>query len=472
LGARLEARFRPALYWGAEFLSQKVRLCAFGVDGKDGKPAALFTFEGTYAEAEAFATGHGIAFEGLRGAVSHLPFKMEALESAAEGSEEDIHPQIERVRPPGLPADALDAQTFQLGEDRFLLLAREDAVRAFTEKLPFHLGALWGLEVPHLALMPFLDASRAIGHWASILCEADFAHVQFFREASPIAYAKVFTGWEDAGRDPSAFATEMKKALVYHFGSRFPGASLEAIQVWRDGSAGEIGSALKGLGIPQFTPDWGPLTDLPEAFRVAGALAYQGLQDQDPAVSFSIPVPAAAASRRAWSHRAGILARTGFLALAAAGIGVAMLALSALALHGTVASKARSWSGELQRWSDFQKQKTAVEDQLENMKGLIGHRTDGYAGLQRIAALLPPETWLENWELENISGRKFNHHLEGYALAEARVPEFLSNLEKAGHANSVKLKSTERIKGESIEEKTKIQANRKDLVRFQIGISE
>jgi Fimbrial assembly protein (PilN) len=92
--------------------------------------------------------------------------------------------------------------------------------------------------------------------------------------------------------------------------------------------------------------------------------------------------------------------------------------------------------------------------------------------MQRIAGLLPSETWLETWELENVSGRRFNHRLEGFALAEGRVPEFLSALEKNGRLGSVKLKSTERIKGETVEDKTKIQANRKDLIRFQIGAAE
>jgi Tfp pilus assembly protein PilN len=141
-------------------------------------------------------------------------------------------------------------------------------------------------------------------------------------------------------------------------------------------------------------------------------------------------------------------------------------------LHWTVSSKARAWSGELERWGGFQKQKQAVEAELNGIKGLIGNRTDGYAGLQRMAASLPSEVWLESWELENTAGRRFTHRLEGYTLAEARIPEFLSNLEKSGRFKTVKLKSTERIKGETVEEKTKIHANRKDLVRFQIGAVE
>jgi hypothetical protein len=470
LGARLEARFRPDLYWGAEFLADKVRLCAFGT--KDGAPAALKTFEGAYEEAEAFAQEHGLAFEGLRGAVSHIPFKIEPVSSQEDAAEEDLQPHIDRIKPPGLAAEAVDAQAFSWDGDRFLILAREDAVRGFTEKLSPNLSALWSLETPVLSLLPYLDRERAIGHWACILAESEYLHLLFFRESAPMAYAKVFSGSAAARQDAAAFATEMKKALIYHFGSRFPGAALDAIQVWRDGSSGEIAAALKGLGIPQFTPDWGLLAAIPETFRVAGALALRGLREQEPLVSFSTNSPASAESLKLWRKRTGRLARTSYLTLAALAIGVTLLALSAIGLHLTVESKARSWSGELQRWSAFQKQKTSVESQLAGMKGLLGHRTDAYAGMQRLAGLLPAETWLESWELENTSGRRFSHRLEGYALIEGRVPEFLSALEKDGRLGSVKLKSTERIKGEKVEEKTKIQANRKDLIRFQIGAAE
>jgi hypothetical protein len=470
LGARLEAHFRPDLYWGAEFLADKARLCAFGI--KDGSPIALKTFEGAYAEAEAFAHAHGVAFEGLRGAVSHIPFKIEPMPSQGGAAEEDMQIHIDRIKPPGLSAEAVDAQAFSWDEDRFLILAREDAVRGFTEKLPPNLSALWSLETPVLSLLPHLDRERAIGHWACIVAEAEYIHLVFFRESAPMAYAKVFSGSVAARQEAAAFATEMKKALVYHFGSRFPGARLDAIQIWRDGSSGEIAAALKGLGIPQFTPDWGPLAAIPEAFRVAGALALQGLRGQEPLVSFATIDPASAESLKLWRKRTGRLARTGYLILAALAIGVTLLALSAFGLHWTVESKARSWSGELQRWSAFQKQKTSVESQLNGMKGLLAHRTDAYAGMQRVAGLLPAETWLESWDLENASGRRFNHRLEGYALTEGRVPEFLSALEKDGRLGSVKLKSTERVKGEKVEEKTRIQANRKDLIRFQIGVAE
>ncbi len=469
-GAGLEARFRPGLYWGAEFLAESVRLCAFGE--KDGKPSLMHTFAGTYAEADAFAVRHGLAYEGLQAGVSHLPFKIEPVEPIPEGGEEDLLPQLERVKPQGLSVDALDAHAFDSGEDRLLMLSREEALRAFLEKQPPSLGALWELTAAPVALLPFLDRARALGHWAALLCEAEYSHLIYFRGTSLIAYAKPFAGWDAAGRDANAFRTEMKKALVYHFGSRFPGLALESIQIWRDGPQGEIAAALKGLGIPQFQPDWGPLATVPEAFRVAGALAWQGSQGLESLASFTVPAPVTAVSRRVWRRRAGKCARAGSLALAGAAIGVALLVLSAFALRWTASAKARTWSGELRRWDAFQQRKAEVDAQLEGMKELLARRTSAYAAMQRIAGLLPPELWLENWEMESGTGRTFTHKLEGYSLAEARVPQFLANLEKSGRLGSVKLKSTERVAGESVEEKTHIQANKKDLIRFQIGAGE
>jgi Tfp pilus assembly protein PilN len=468
LGAGLEARFRPRLHWGAEFLADKARLCALG--HKDGKPAVVHAFEGGYAEAEAFAAAHGLAFEGLHAAISHVPFKIDA--SSSEGAEEDILPDIERIKPQGLPAEAFDAHAFRIGENNYVILSREDALKGFLDKLPEPLGSLWSLEASPLALIPFLDAERACGYWAALLGDAEESHLLFFRDGAILAYAKVFAGWEAARREPTAFATELKKALVYYFGSRFPGLFLEAAQIWRDGSGGEIASALKGLGIPQVQPGWGELASVPEAFRVATATALQALRGQEPLAAFPTPNPEAAESRRVWRRRAGTLARMGALTLAGVAIGVLLLAVSALALRWTVETKARAWSGELRRWSGFQARKAEVEARLNGVKGVLARRTDSYAGMQRIASLLPPELWLETWELENANGRRFNHRLEGYSLAEARVPEFLANLEKSGRLGSVKLKSTERIKGGIVEEKTHIQANRKDLVRFQIGASE
>jgi Tfp pilus assembly protein PilN len=469
LGAGLEARFRARLHWGAEFLADKVRLCALGDRG--GKPTVFHTFEGGYREAEAFAVTHGLAYEGLQSAISHLPFKMDAT-TVSERTEEDILPEIERIKPQGLPSEAFDVNPFRVGENRYLILAREDALKDFLTKLPESISSLWCLEASPLALLPFLDPKCASGHWAALLSDSEETHVLFFREESILAYAKVFVGWEAARLKPASFTTELKKALVYHIGSRFPGLSLGAIQIWRDGFGGEIASALKGLNIPQVRPDWGELAAIPEPFRVSGAKALQALRSQAPLAPFSTPTPEAAESRRAWRRRTGVLARFGTLTLAGMAIGVLLLSASALALRWTVEAKAKDWSGELHRWSELQAQRAEVEARLNGVKRLLARRTDCYVGMQSITALLPPELWLETWELEKAGERRFNHRLEGYSLAEVRVPEFLANLEKSGRLGSVKLKSTERIKGEIVEAKTHIQANRKDLIRFQIGVAE
>lgn len=471
IGARLEASFRPSVHWGAEFLADRVRIC--GLKDADGKVVLADSFEGPYAEVEAFARDHGLAFEGMHAAVSHIPFKLEVLEPMATGSEDDIAPQAERFKPAGLSMDSLDLHGFDLGGNRYLVMAREDGVRGFAEHLPAPLAALWNLVPSPLALLSHADSAAAPDRMAALLVEEGHTHVLFLRGGFPEAYAKAFTGCEEARRDPEAFAREMKKVLVYHHGSKFPGASLEALSIWRDGSEGEAGAALSKRDLPIQAPAWLPgLESVPASLKVAGALALQGLRGAEPLVSLSIPRPQEPQSRRLWMRRSGLLARSGYHVVAAVAVLTLLLMASAAVFRKVVEAKAVTWSGELQKWDQFQARRATVEKRLEKLQGLLVRRTDGYASLQRISSLLPPEVWLEEWEAESGAEGRYVHRLTGYSLSEARVPQFLAKLEDGKGFQSVKLKSTERIKGDKVEKETGIQANRKDLIRFQMVVSE
>lgn len=468
VGARLEASFRPKVHWGAEFLTDRVRIC--GLKEAAGKIAVAASFDGAYPEGEAFARAHGLGFAGLHAAVSHVPFKLEALEPGQ--GEEDILPQAERLKPTGLALESLDAHGFALGPARFLLFAREDALRGFVEHLPAPLAALWNLVPSPLALLAE-SAPDDLHRRAVLLVEETFTHVLFLRDGAPEAYAKAFTGLEEARLDAAAFAREMKKVLIYHHGSKFPGASLEAVTLWSDGAQGEAAAALGDLGLPLRTAAWMPALDaVPAPFKVAGALALRGLRGEEPLVSFTVARPALAEDRRLWMRRAGLLARGGYQVMAALAAVVFLLVAGALGLRFMVESKARTWAGELGRWDQFQSRKAAVESQLGDMQGLLSRRTGGYASLQAIAGRLPAEVWLREWEAETGSDGRYVHRLTGYSLAEDQVPRFLANLEGMRRYGSVRLKSTERIKGEKVEKETGIAANRKDLVRFQMVVTE
>lgn len=466
----LESRFRPAAHWGAEFLAAGARLCAFAA-GKSG-PEQVRAFAGTYAEAEAFARAEGLAWEGLHAAVSHLPFKLEPLGPDSGSGEDESAAVAERARPQGLPAESMEAQEFQAGSGRVLALARADAVTGFAAGLPPSLRALWDLAPSPLALLPHLDAAKAVGHWAALWSEADYTHLLFFRGPELLAYAKPFAGHADAARDAEAFAREMKKSLVYHFGSRFQGASLDGLQVWNDGPAGQVGAALAGLGIPRFQPDWGPLAALPPEFRVAAALALRAARGDEASGSFAIAHPAAAHARRTWRERARRLVRAGVPVAAFMALIAGLLAGSAIAFRLVVQAKAKDWSSELGRWEAFQQRKAEVERELGGMREILERRTASHAALQQASARIPAETWLERWEIESAAGKRASQRLEGFALSEARVPELLSGLERSGTGGAWKLKSTERVKGETVRQKTGIEANRRDLVRFQIGTAQ
>lgn len=465
-GARWKARFRPSVHWGAEFTAQGVRLCA--IAERDGKASVVHAFSGSYTDAEVFAKSHGLAYAGLHAAFSHLPFKLEPMPASEEGSDEAAR-ALERARPQGLSAEAYESHVLPIGERACLALAREDALQGFLKGLPAPLAALWDLLPSPLAMFPVVDLGQAEGCWAALLGEADILHVLFFRADALLAYAKVFSGWEDAGRDAVAFAREMRKALVYHFGGRFGAGPLAGLRIWRDGPGGEIAAALGGLGIPLSEPGWGPLSGVAPELRVAAAAAWAGRAEGDRPATFSGSEPAAAVSQRAWLRRAGELARYGIPSLAVLALVVALMGAGALALRWTVEAKARSWAGELRKWDEFQRRKAIVESELGGLHGLLSRRTSVYADLQRIAGKLPSETWLESWEAECKTGSRCQYRLEGFAVSEGRVPEFLSALEKGGVSGPLKLKATEKIKGEVVEQKTGIAANRRDLVRFQLG---
>lgn len=287
----------------------------------------------------------------------------------------------------------------------------------------------------------------------------------------PEAYAKAFTGLLEARKEPSAFARELGKILIYHHGGKFPGADLDSIGLWRDGSDGEGAAALAAHGLPLAPISWSAaLAAVPAPFRAAAAMALLGSESAEG--SFSIPRPVAPENRRRWLRRAGLLARAGFPVAAGLALAALLAAASALVLRQVVESKARTWAGELGKWDRFQERRAGVEARLEKLQGLLSRRTTGYASLQGIASLLPQEVWLEEWEAEAGPGGRYIHRLTGYALAEDRVPQFLARLEDGGRFKSVKLKSTEKIRGDRVEKETGIHANRKDLVRFQAVAAE
>ena len=58
MGARMEAQFKQKVFWGCEFLSDKVRFC--GLENKKGIATLVETFEGSYAAAEIFAESRGL----------------------------------------------------------------------------------------------------------------------------------------------------------------------------------------------------------------------------------------------------------------------------------------------------------------------------------------------------------------------------------------------------------------------------
>jgi Tfp pilus assembly protein PilN len=471
LGEGLSASFQPSVHWGAEFLQDRIRLCGI----RRNTLKLTETFEGTYEAAADFARARGLAFEGLHAAISHLPFRWKCL--GPDSPDLDTASQVQRLKPIGLPTESLEVHEFTFRDFRYALLLREDALRGFLESLPSDLASLWNLVPSPWVLAQAEKRDSLPERWAALLPGATDTHLLYFRRDIPEAQAKMFYGWEQARANAETFRAEIKKALLYHYGAKYPGSSLEAITLWGDSQENEIASILRDEGYAvrsaSFPP---PLELIPRPFKVAAAMALQAAQSESPPFSFWVPEPRLAKQQSTWMRRSRQLALAGSrIAMGMAAISMVAL-VAAMALKFTVNAKATAWSGELQKWEQFQASRFSVERDVQAVGGIFEKRTTVYLPLQKISAQLPSDMWLSEWEVEPdqaVAGRStFVHRLTGYSLVEDRVSQFLANLEGTKAFHSVKLKTTELVKGDAVEKKTLISANRKDLVRFQVVVTE
>ncbi len=179
-----------------------------------------------------------------------------------------------------------------------------------------------------------------------------------------------------------------------------------------------------------------------------------------------------AASRRLWKKRTGVLARAVFHAVWMLAFTAGAMALAAEILHRMNQADTQRYAADLNKWKSVQAMRTEAEDEMNRLRSALTQRSRVASSLVQVASQLPDSLWLEEWELEWGRGGRLEHRLSGYALAESRVPEFLGSLERKKAWRLAKLRSTERVKGETVEKKTGIQANRMDLVRFQVQVEE
>jgi Tfp pilus assembly protein PilN len=470
-GERLSASFQPSIHWGIEFLQDRVRLC--GIQRQTLKVSEIF--EGTYEAAAVFAKTRGLAYEGLHAALSHVPNRWECL--GPESPELDSSSQVERLKPIGTPTDSLEVHDFTFRDFRYALLLREDALRGFLESLPSELASLWNC-VPSPWVLAQAEKCEALPErWAALLPSATDTQIVFFRRDLPEAQAKLFFGWEHARTHTETFGAEIKKALVYHYGAKYPGSSLDAITLWGDSPEREIDRLVREAGFAIRAANFETaLALIPAPFQVAAWMALQSAQSKTPPFSLWVPEPQLAKRRRDWIRHSRQLAVVGTRIALGMGV-IALLALvAAFTLKFIVNSKAQTWSGELQKWEQFQSTRSSVERDVQAVGGIFERRTTVYASLQKIAGQLPSDLWLSEWDVETDkveTGRiTFIHRLTGHSLVEGRVSQFLANLEGLKTFHSVKLKTTESIQGEVVEKKTQIQANRRNLVRFQVVVIE
>ena len=112
--------------------------------------------------------------------------------------------------------------------------------------------------------------------------------------------------------------------------------------------------------------------------------------------------------------------------------------------------------------------KSSIRTKLETFKGVVSNKSNFNKVLKEIAQLVPDKVWLQQVENESDVNGKKSLHIAGYSFTQGLLKNFIAQLEHSNLFLHVQIKSTEIISGKSIAKKTKVRANKKDLIYFQL----
>jgi Tfp pilus assembly protein PilN len=282
---------------------------------------------------------------------------------------------------------------------------------------------------------------------------------------------------------PALYESELKKVLVYHWQSKLMGPALEEIFVLQSIRDITIESSDQHIGFGTISQNLLPFTSFPlplsePYYRVAASMAMmsfnesRGDSDEINGFSFSSLNAALPGSRRNWLDRSRILSRFSIAAVLLFVLTVTSLFISAKALSFFISSDREKFADDISKLEEVRRKKDETAGNIMKVSRVLRERSAVSGDMQLIASSLPDELWLSEWEVSRAEGRSYDHGLSGYCFSESRVSTFLSNLEKTGSFASVRLKSTELVKGDIVRRKTGLKANYRDLIHFRLAVSQ
>ncbi len=465
----IKSLFKKEKLWAAEFLEDSIRLLQ--LTSEDGKLAVTAKFNGNYEEAEVFALKNHLKWDGVYGAISHLPYKINQLVNAG-ADDSEFQEERERLRPKGLPESDF-AEAF-VGKDNSLSLVQylDENLEQFKTSLPPNLSTLNSFALSPLVAHQYLEAQNAIA-LNSITCifEESHTHCLIYGKAGLIECVDIPFGRDLLKDSPELFGLELKKLEWYSITSE-KSATVPGFRFFSNSIPEVEEKCLENTNIK-----WDkivPAIEIESGFLVPALLCWLQMNAknlEEPTSSYVIGSHNSHISENQglWKRRTFSSLKYFTLAIGIVGLSYLVLLFASFALNKLTEKDRAKLLENIQHMEKIRQTKETIKLNMEKLSAVLAEKSRVSEDIQKIALGLPDKTWLKAIETNHVREKGHIYFVSGYCFQERKVSEILGGLERQNFSD-VKLKYTERIAGEKIKDLTGLTANKQDLIEFAILI--
>jgi Fimbrial assembly protein (PilN) len=472
---RAKAMFAPKWKWVGEWDGRTLRLLSYRVTPS----GCVFgeRFSGDLPAAEAWAQSRGIPRHGIAMAltVPGLQIKHVSPGDWQTDPQGQLETRLAQELPPGVEANRLEMRTAQLNGETYAAIMLHEGLETLFDGLGDRLGGIFSMEAGLFPLWQAVEPKSLPTSAVTLLATSDEIWVSV-READrwKVVYALAWPseiGQASEEEAQQAIARLLRHALEYQYRWQFNAEKPQSIQIWRD----QDGRLSKALALTDWTvqsPAWkASISAVPEAFRPAAALSLCLADTKASRLDFGSFGIDGIERRYRLLERTGQALVIALLLIVLTGLGELVLAVGTGIMQRMEAKETLKWSDPLSKWERLNRKRQSLKAKWEVWGPVI---TRGNAPAQRIAKIanaLPPETWLEQWQIDQEE-KGLKHDLIGYAREDSLIPVFVRKLQASGQFREVRLRATEKWSAEKVETLTRLKANRQALHRFELVVNE
>lgn len=473
--ARAKALFLPKEQWVGEWDGRTLRLLAFSKSAS----GLLWgeRFSGDLKSGEEWASARGIPKFGLELALTVPGLQIKCLHPGEMPEDGHSSPEENLVRElsPGLETASLEIRTVRMAEATYSAHILHEGLETLAEGLTERLGGLFSMDAGLFSVWQCVDGEAAPLSFVALLATSDEILVSIRDHGRwVVAYAIAWPA-EESGAAPEVFlqavARLLRQCLEYHYPWQFNAARPQAIQIWRD-REGLLAKALECNLWAATPPSWLPgIKDVSEDFRPAAALALAQTRSSCPRLDFGpigIEHPKQIRKRR---ERTGQFFLVAMIILAFVGISELILSAGVGVMLRVEAKESRKWSEPLSKWERLKWKRQSLIEKWDQLGPVLSQGNKPAQRFAKLSNTLPPDAWLERWQfVQDVQGVK--NDLTGYALEDSLIPIYVRRLQASGEYREVRLRATEKLSAEKVEELTRLKANHRILHRFELVVSE